>query len=102
MSLNYSLLENKNIALFAPMYFDLNTGEENKHINFKYLNLTGQKLINQKYIIPDYVITSGSIITIAAYKEIGPFNNEMFIDFIDIEWCLRARKKNLKLLLLIM
>lgn len=100
MSLNYSLLENKkNIALFAPMYFDLNTGEENKHINFKYLNLTRTKADKSKiYHSPDYVITSGSIITIAAYKEIGPFNNEMFIDFIDIEWCLRARKKKFKII----
>jgi rhamnosyltransferase len=100
MLLNYSLLKNyKNIALFAPMYFDLNTREENKHINFKYLNLIRTKADKSKlYHLPDYVITSGSIISTTAYRKIGPFNNELFIDFIDIEWCLRARKKMFKII----
>lgn len=100
MLLNYSLLKDyKDIALFAPMYFDLNTREENKHINFKYLNLIRTKADKSKlYHFPDYVITSGSIITTTAFRKIGPFNNELFIDFIDIEWCLRARKKMFKII----
>lgn len=35
-------------------------------------------------------ITSGMLITLSAYKKIGPFRDDYFIDFIDNEYCLRA------------
>jgi len=35
-------------------------------------------------------ITSGSLISIDAYDKIGRFNEDYFIDYVDIEYCLRA------------
>lgn len=40
----------------------------------------------------DWVITSGSLISIAAYQNTGPFRDDFFIDFVDTEYCMRARK----------
>lgn len=40
-------------------------------------------------------ITSGTLITFKRFKEIGPFPEEYFIDFIDNEYCLRAAIKKL-------
>lgn len=37
-----------------------------------------------------FVISSGSLIDIAAFRVAGPFRADFFIDAIDIEWCLRA------------
>ena len=37
------------------------------------------------------VITSGSLLDIAAYFEVGPFRDAFFIDYVDTEFCLRAR-----------
>ena len=37
------------------------------------------------------IITSGSIVPLAALDAIGPMWDELFIDDIDHEWCLRAR-----------
>lgn len=37
--------------------------------------------------------TSGSLVSIAAWNEIGPFRAAYFIDGIDVEWGLRARGK---------
>jgi len=37
------------------------------------------------------VITSGSLINLAAYESIGPFREDFFIDFVDTEYCLRAQ-----------
>ena len=37
------------------------------------------------------VITSGSLLSLAAYTKIGPFRDEFFIDHVDTEYCLRAR-----------
>jgi rhamnosyltransferase len=39
------------------------------------------------------VITSGSLLPLAAYAVIGPFREEFFIDYVDIDYCLRARAK---------
>lgn len=37
------------------------------------------------------VIASGSLIPLDALDQIGPFNEGLFVDFVDIEWCFRAR-----------
>jgi rhamnosyltransferase len=37
------------------------------------------------------VITSGSLVSLAALDRIGPFRDEFFIDCVDFDFCLRAR-----------
>jgi rhamnosyltransferase len=39
----------------------------------------------------DFVITSGSLLSIEAHSNIGPFREELFIDCVDIDYCHRAR-----------
>jgi rhamnosyltransferase len=38
----------------------------------------------------DFLPTSGSLISLAAWREIGPFRDDYFIDGIDVEWGFRA------------
>ena len=38
----------------------------------------------------DHLISSGSLIPKAVLEEVGPLREDFFIDFVDIEWCLRA------------
>lgn len=44
------------------------------------------------------VITSGSLVSVAAYAAIGPFRDEFFIDHVDDEYCLRARRKGYRVI----
>jgi rhamnosyltransferase len=37
------------------------------------------------------VITSGSLLSLRAYSAIAPFREEFFIDYVDTEYCFRAR-----------
>ena len=37
------------------------------------------------------VITSGSLFAVAMYQRIGPFRDDFFIDYVDTEFCFRAR-----------
>jgi rhamnosyltransferase len=39
----------------------------------------------------EMVITSGSLLSLAAYAAVGPFRTDFFIDYVDEEFCLRAR-----------
>ncbi len=40
----------------------------------------------------DYLISSGCLISLAALAVIGPMQEALFIDYVDIEWGLRARR----------
>jgi len=44
------------------------------------------------------VITSGSLLSLAAFAAIGPFREEFFIDHVDTEFCLRARLKHYRVI----
>jgi len=45
----------------------------------------------QSWIEQKTVITSGSLVSLAALECIGPFRDEFFIDCVDFDFCLRAR-----------
>jgi rhamnosyltransferase len=42
------------------------------------------------------VITSGSLLPTAAIERAGPFREDFFIDYVDIEWCFRMRAVGLE------
>jgi rhamnosyltransferase len=37
------------------------------------------------------VVTSGCIVRMSAFEKIGPFDNSLFIDEVDVDFCLRAK-----------
>lgn len=44
------------------------------------------------------VITSGALTSIAAFEDLGGFRDELFIDLVDNEFCLRAREHGYRIL----
>ncbi|HEY9344196.1 MAG TPA: glycosyltransferase family 2 protein [Inquilinus sp.] len=44
-----------------------------------------------------FLISSGCVISRAAFAKLGPFDEKLFIDHVDIEYCLRARERNVPL-----
>ncbi len=38
------------------------------------------------------VITSGSLMELASWRQLGGFDEELFIDYVDIDYCLRLRR----------
>lgn len=47
----------------------------------------------------EVAMMSGSLLSLAAYKEIGHFREEFFIDSIDADYCLRLRSKGFKMII---
>ncbi len=43
----------------------------------------------------DIVISSGMAVTKDVFQIVGNFDEGLFIDFVDTEWCMRCRKKNI-------
>lgn len=44
-----------------------------------------------------FTMTSGNLVNLAAYQLIGPYTNELFIDHVDHEYCIRAINLNYKI-----
>lgn len=42
-------------------------------------------------VAADFLISSGMLFTVEAYAAIGPFDEALFIDNIDLDWCFRGR-----------
>lgn len=40
----------------------------------------------------DHAMASGNLLDLSAYRTVGPFLDDLFIDFVDIEFCLRLRQ----------
>ena len=73
-----------NIGIISPVYKDINAGVISSNPVVK----------NNKFLTcceVEYAITSGSLIKYDIFKKIGLFKEKDFIDFIDIEFCLRVR-----------
>jgi rhamnosyltransferase len=75
------------IALIGANYLDSGSGKS-------YLKTS--KSHNKSYVEVKTVITSGCLMPIALFEKLGPFRDEFFIDFVDIEYCLRARARGYK------
>jgi len=41
----------------------------------------------------NHLITSGCLVSATAYRAVGPFDETLFLDYVDIEWSLRARAR---------
>jgi rhamnosyltransferase len=56
------------------------------------------KIYSKDYIYKTNVITSGNLIEVKTWEDIGKFRENWFIDAIDTEYCLRLRKNGYKIL----
>jgi rhamnosyltransferase len=75
--------ENANAGIISPFHSNkfirrLRTSKETKHV------MT--------------TMTSGNLLSLAAYNSIGPFREDFFIDYIDIEFCLRLNNCGYKVI----
>jgi rhamnosyltransferase len=68
-------------------------------IGANFLDARGRLLKNgpaggaASYAETDYLITSGTLMPLALYRDVGPFRDDYFIDYVDIEYCLRLRAR---------
>lgn len=75
-------VKNEKIGLLSPI-INIYEGQDNH--------------ISNSIEVTDYALTSGSLVNIKAYEEIGGFKNELFIDCVDFEFCLNLRTHGYKI-----
>lgn len=57
----------------------------------------GKSMSNKNYIEKEEVISSGSLTSLKVLEDVGVMASELFIDFVDFEWCWRAIKMGYKI-----
>lgn len=85
----------KKVAAVGPLFCDEKTGLYSEAIRHRgplvrRLPLTP---VMTEPVNSDYIISSGSLIRVSVLQKIGVMMEKLFIDWVDIEWGLRARNQ---------
>ncbi|RQS10028.1 glycosyltransferase family 2 protein [Burkholderia sp. Bp8998] len=84
------------IALAGPAYDDARLGGVAPFVRFRVCRLERVMPAGHDLIDVDFLITSGSCINLRYWTEIGGMDESLFIDFVDLEWCVRAKHRGFR------
>ena len=86
------IIKNNNDDIFGPNILDI---KNKKYLPLGQINSFFKKNGNEDFIKKkvDHIISSGMTVKLTVFEKKGIFNDRLFIDYVDYEWCLR--KKNL-------
>lgn len=84
------LLQNKKIGALGPIYKDTVTNQISKPVFFLLGYFLNRHEINNHIVKCDFLISSGSLIRIKVFENVGRLNEDLFIDGVDLDWILRA------------
>ncbi|GAB5099231.1 rhamnosyltransferase [Caballeronia sp. HLA56] len=88
----------RRVALIGPAYDDARLGGTAPFVRFRFPALERVAPAGTELIPVDFLISSGSCINLASWHDIGPMEDALFIDFVDLEWCVRARARGYEVL----
>ena len=94
-----AIVQTPNVAAVGPATVDHQSGQD--MFTFSPYNWTRHRFLpsqNKTYVV-DHLITSGCLTPCAVWQAVGPMTESLFIDWVDNEWCARARLKGYHLLM---
>ena len=81
------------VACVGPRYLDERQDNPPPFIRVRGLHLERCPCpVPEAVVAVDYLISSGSLLPLAALEKVGGMREDLFIDYVDIEWGLRARR----------
>lgn len=92
------LEEGRRVAVVGPAYYDERLGGVAPFVKFGFFRLKRVTPSDDRPVDVDFLISSGSCINLASWDEIGPMQDDLFIDFVDLEWCVRAKRRGFAVL----
>ncbi|HBU2637607.1 TPA: glycosyltransferase family 2 protein, partial [Klebsiella pneumoniae] len=92
-----SLLLSRGIKVSAvgPKFYDKDSGYEYPATVYKGPFIKKIPVVDEP-VEATFVIASGSLMRTEVLKDVGLMLDDFFIDFVDVEWCLRASSKGYK------
>lgn len=87
-----TISEQASPATAGPRYLDERQDNPPPFIRIRGLSLERCVCSTEESVVPvDYLISSGCLIPMPVLDKVGGMRDELFIDYVDIEWGLRAR-----------
>jgi rhamnosyltransferase len=84
------------VAAIGPNYTNANNQVASPFVNIKYLSIRRVVCeVNAEFVPVDCLISSGCMLFVDALRTIGLMQEHLFIDYVDTEWCLRAKQSGL-------
>nr|WP_284509345.1 glycosyltransferase family 2 protein [Caballeronia sp. GAFFF2] len=80
------------VAIAGPAYHDSRLGTITPFVRFGKWRMSRVPITGQEPLEIDFLISSGSCLNLSAWQEVGSMDAGLFIDFVDVEWCVRARR----------
>lgn len=87
-------INKKKVGAIGPSFYDARNG----HFEYPFYRANGFRVVKQystngvNFIQADALITSGMLVPTTMWSSGLKFNELLFIDFVDTEWCFRASK----------
>ena len=90
--------QQQKVICIAPYFRDANRGNMiEKSVSFNKRGIIKQNK-EIKTTTVSHVISSGMFFRTDAFKIIGPFDERLFIDYVDHDWCFRCHTKGMQIL----
>ena len=93
-------LENqgKPVCAVGPRYRNRVTAQLSQFVRVNQFGLARSCCNNRTdYVRTDFLISSGSLISIQSLNQVGDMDEDLFIDHVDTEWCFRAQSKGFEM-----
>ena len=95
----YNILTEKGIqvAAIGPQYHDADNGILSQFVKIERGRFIFSEYVDNSDIVDtDFLVSSGSLLPVAALDLVGLMDEGLFIDLVDTEWCLRAKAQGLQ------
>ncbi len=81
--------KSERIGILAPIHFDKLTGYQSKLV----------KGLRGPYTPREIVMSSGNLIPVSTFAKVGLYDDDLFIEYVDHDFCLKTRKANLEIII---
>jgi rhamnosyltransferase len=86
------------IAAMGPRVKDFRDAREYPFIRLGWLRNRHLRCGDRGEVVEcDFLISSGTLLPLASFDEVGAFEEDLFVDSVDREWCFRARARGFTL-----
>lgn len=94
----YESYQGGRVAAVGPRYSDIKGEHVSPFVVLRGVFLDRLECADTQVVEVDHLISSGSLISLSAISDVGLFEDKLFIDYVDTEWCWRARCRGYQLL----
>jgi len=85
------------LAAVGPLWRDTRSGDDGYFMRAAFWGVRKYKPSAGEIVPVEFLISSGSVISLDAWMDVGPFDEKLFIEHVDTDWTLRARAKGYRL-----